>query len=573
MRKVILVLIATAILSFAMVGIPTGKKPDMRIGEILFSPIDENSMDGIEKFAAEHNAKITKVTRVLPIYLMEFPPVISASEIQKLADNKNYKKLWNEYNKCRSQVLEFAKSLENTHLVKYAQPNFIYYAQYTPDDPYFVDDGMYGPDEGVDQYASFIENVQEGWDYSLGSRDVLLCIIDSGVDVDHPDLSDNIWVNPGEDIDSDGELYDLDDLNGIDDDGDGYVDDLFGYDFVGGNTGDASDDSTEEDWNPDIHYAGDDGWGEPDPSCGDGLASSIWMPADGGVGHGTHCAGIADAVMDNDTLFAGAAGHCSILPVRVMNAEGQGMMTDIVSGIEYAVLVGADVISLSLGGFGGSDPGMAAAIAMAHNADIPVIAASGNMGFIPGAGVSYPASDSLTLAVGSTTSGLERSSFSQYGPELDVMATGGDATMMGEMTEVIWSTYVLSVATADSLGVTPGTHSIAGEAGTSMATPFVAGLAGLILSADPDLSADSVYAIIRNTATDMGIAGRDDETGYGVVNFGEAVRTAVEAVSEAPKVPESIGFSVFPNPANRSRSSRSICPTRSSRALPCAGFG
>jgi len=521
MRKVILVLIATAILSFAMVGIPTGKKPDMRIGEILFSPIDENSMDGIEKFAVEHDAKISKVTRVLPIYLMEFPPVISASEIQKLADTKNYKKLWNEYNKCRNQVLEFAKSLENTHLVKYAQPNFIYYAQYTPDDPYFVDDGMYGPDEGVDQYASFIENVQEGWDYSLGSRDVLLCIIDSGVDVDHPDLSANIWVNPGEDIDHDGELYDYDDLNGIDDDGDGYVDDLFGYDFVGGNTGDifSPGDPAEEDWNPDIHYNGDDGWGEPDPSCGSGSSMT-----DMGVSHGTHCAGIAGAVIDNGLDFAGGCGIVSIVPVRVMNAGGSGNSADLISGVEYAAIIGADVASMSFGGMMGTvDTALVEACQYAYLRGVALIAASGNEGT---EGVSSPASSQYTLAVGSFNSDLQRSWFSNYGTTLDVLAGGGDATSDGwttTYTEVIWSTWVRSVYEADSTGGTPGEHTLAGEAGTSMACPQAAGLAALIKSALPDISPDSVYNIIRNTAQDIGTPGWDIETGYGIIDYGAAM--------------------------------------------------
>jgi len=545
MHKVIFVLMAVAILSFAMVGIPTGKKPDMRIGEILFSPVDENSMETIEKFATTNNAKITKVTRVLSIYLMKFPSVVPSSEIERLASGNNYKKFWSEYNKCRTQVIDMVKSLENTGFVEYAQPNYLYYITHTPSDPYFIDDGIYGPDEGVDQYTLFITNAQTGWDYSLGSRDVLLCIIDSGVDVDHPDLSENIWINPGEDIDLDGELYDYDDLNGIDDDHNGYVDDLFGYDFVGGNVGGLSPgDPAQEDWNPDIHYNGDDGWGEPDPSCGSG--SSMW---DMGVSHGTHCAGISGAVIDNDLDFAGACGIVSIVPVRVMNAGGSGNSVDLISGIEYAAIIGADVASMSFGGMMGSvDTALVNACEYAYSQGVALIAASGNDGTD---GVSSPASSDYTLAVGSFNSDLQRSSFSNYGTGLDVLAGGGDAITDGwetTYTEVIWSTWVKSVYEADSAGGISGEHTLAGEAGTSMACPQAAGLAALIKSVLPDISPDSVYNILRNTAQDINTPGWDTETGYGIIDFGAAME-AISSITDT-KVPNKLIMNVYPNPTN-----------------------
>ncbi|NCC46055.1 MAG: M24 family metallopeptidase, partial [Bacteroidia bacterium] len=164
-----------------------------------------------------------------------------------------------------------------------------------------------------------------------------------------PDLINNIWVNPGEDLNGNGLVYDLADLDGIDNDGNGYVDDLFGYDFSGGNVGNSETDVVEEsDWNPDIH-AGDDGWGEPDPSVGDGESSMMLMPADAGVYHGTHCAGIVAATIDNGYAFAGAAGNCKILPVRIGYADGGMYGSDIIEGVVYAVAAGAHTLFLPHG--------------------------------------------------------------------------------------------------------------------------------------------------------------------------------------------------------------------------------
>ncbi len=549
MRRILFAVLIFAVSAFAMVGISTGKKPDMRIGEILFSPIDESNLTAFEEIAEQNNGKIHKVTRKLPIYMMTFTPAVSSNYLHELHNQKNYRKFWEEYENCRRKVFSMVEMLESTDMVEYAQPNYLYYIAYTPNDPHFIDDGDYRPEMGPDQYGWFIANAPVGWDYTTGSRDVLLCIIDSGVDVDHPDLEGNIWVNPGEDIDHDGEHYDLDDVNGIDDDGNGYIDDLFGYDFVGGNTGNWSDtdDPAEEDWNPDIHYNGDDGWGEPDPSVGDGVGSI--MGTDVGVSHGTHCAGIAGAVMDNEYMFAGGSGGAvSLVPVRSMNPEGSGNSGDLVAGIEYAANIGADVASMSFGSAFGADPAIEAACQYAFNNNVTLIVASGNDG---SNSVSSPASHSSTLAVGSFNADRLRTSFSNYGDALDVLASGGDseggwASM--EITEVVWSTWVLSVADAETSFGVPGDHTLSGQIGTSMACPHAAGLAALLKALVPDASPDSIYKIMRYTAQDVGTPGWDMETGYGIIDFGAAC-ASVSGISE--KTPERIGLlTVSPNPAN-----------------------
>ncbi len=526
------------------------RKPDMRAGEILFSPANDAELACCEQFAYENNATIHKVTRVLPIYLLRFESVVSKTTLSQLAKT-DVDAYWHEFEKCRVQVLAMCEKLSSTGAVNFAQPNLLYYITYTPDDPYFTDDGDYLMESAPDQYGYFITRCERAWDFSRGNRNTKLCIIDSGSDIDHPDLLANVWVNQGEDIDGDGEPYDLDDVNYIDDDGNGYVDDLNGYDFVGGNVGDDTDDITEEDFNPDVHYFGDDGWGEPDPSVGDGIASSMWMPADAGVAHGTHCAGISAAVMDNGSDFAGGCGGAvSLIAVRVMTPEGTGNSADMVAGVEYAAIIGADVASMSFGGgFGSSDPALETACNFAYAGDVALIAASGNEGGM--FGVSSPASMSICLAVGSFTSSLARSDFSNYGPELDVLASGGESSLWtGEVSEVVWSTWVRSVAEADSIGtVDPGTHAIAGMVGTSMACPHAAGLAALIRSINPTLSNEEVYDIMRSTAHDIGTPGFDEETGFGIVDFGAACSVATAGITECKPTAHAIA-NVFPNPAN-----------------------
>jgi len=550
MKNALFVLLTTFAIALAVQGIgDVFRKPDMKIGEIVFSPRNDEALDEIQQIALKNRGRIFRATKILKIYVMTFEPPFPLEEMQVLATS-DVENFFEKYRICRQQIFSMIDLLENKNLVEFAQPNYYYYiCDYTPNDPYFIDDGNYLPDGGADQYGSFITNCPAGWEISTGDPDVLLCIIDSGVDVDHPDLSDNIWINPGEDIDGDGVLYDYDDLNGIDDDGNGYVDDLFGYDFAGGNTGATTDDVSEEDWNPDIHYSGDDGWGTPDPSCGDGIAESMLTPPDMGVGHGTHCAGIAGAVMDNELMFAGAGGHISIVPVRTHNPEGSGLSSDMAAGIEYAAIIGADVASMSFGGmFGTSDPAIESACNYAYSNGVVLVAASGNEGGM--FGVSSPASLPTTLAVGSFNHAEERSSFSNYGAELDVLASGGESNMWtSEMTEVVWSTFVISVAGAGTTAYSPGDHTIEGEVGTSMACPQAAGLAALIKSVNRTLSPDSVYAIIRNTARDIGTPGRDDETGYGIIDFGAALVAASADVKETQK-PKNISMKISPNPAN-----------------------
>ncbi|MBA4495065.1 S8 family peptidase [Paenactinomyces guangxiensis] len=187
-------------------------------------------------------------------------------------------------------------------------------------------------------------------------------------------------------------------------------------------------------------------------------------------GHGTHCAGIAAAVTNNGTGIAGVAPNARILAVRVLDGNGSGTLSDVANGIRYAADQGAQVISLSLGGSSGTST-LSNAVNYAWNSGSVVVAAAGNSNT---SAPSYPAYYSNAIAVASTTSSDQRSSFSNYGSWVDVAAPGSS----------IYSTYI---------GGTYRTLS-----GTSMATPHVAGVAGLLAAQGRNNS--QIRSAIENTA-------------------------------------------------------------------------
>ena len=526
-------------------------RPDIAPGSIIIKP-EEQNIQQLKVLCENYGIELKNIAPKCDLLLGLFSLKTSETDITKAKKFGDISRLMKFYQDEKEYIYSRVELIQKSGLVKYAQPNHILHSSFTPNDPYFIDDEDYSLSSDPDQYGMFIMNAQEGWDVTRGDPSVIIAILDSGVDLDHPDLLDNIWVNPEEDINGNNLPYDLDDLDEFDNDGNGYVDDINGYDFGGAQTGAFMDpvDVSSEDWNPDIHIW-DKGWGEPDPSVGDGLdllgMNSGLFPADMGVSHGTHCAGIAAAKINNGMYFAGVAGECKIMAVRVMTPEGTTNESDLIAGIRYAVDNGANVLSMSFGdlGFSSVPEGLRESIEYAYNHNVVLIAASGNNG---NEGLAFPASSPYTLSVGSFNSSRQRSSFSQYGAELDVLAAGGDATNDGVYTEGIWSTWVASFAEERDSGLVAGGHYIKPTAGTSMACPHAAGLAGLILSIDPTLSNDSLYNIIRNTAQDIGSAGWDSQTGFGIIDIGAALRATNIKTDVA--LSKKMNLFPYPNPFN-----------------------
>ena len=214
-------------------------------------------------------------------------------------------------------------------------------------------------------------------------------------------------------------------------------------------------------------------------------------------GHGTHITGTIAGQANNTVGIAGMAPGVSIMPIKILDYLGRGDLWGLINGIDYARVHGAKVINMSLGG--PMDPTTAAAVQptidAAYAAGITIVAAAGNDGTDA---VEYPCAFVHVICVGATDAADQHPAFSNRNAYVDVSAPG-----VG-----IWSTVPGGYATFD---------------GTSMSTPHVAALAGLILSAHPGETVDQVEATILSTAVDLGQPGRDNDFGVGRINAGAAV--------------------------------------------------
>jgi thermitase len=208
-------------------------------------------------------------------------------------------------------------------------------------------------------------------------------------------------------------------------------------------------------------------------------------------GHGTHCAGIIGAAANNGKGIAGVDWHCTIVPIKVLDSSGSGYDSDIISGINLAIQDAVKVISMSLGGTGGNnhDP-FAIAVSNAVAANIVVVCAAGNDGTQT---KEYPAAYPGAFSVAATGINDEIASYSNYGTWVDISAPGGDGA---DYHDWIFSTYPFDNATPPNFT----NYGYAWAAGTSMATPHVAGLAALLRAKYPALTAEAVVSLIERTA-------------------------------------------------------------------------
>jgi subtilisin family serine protease len=227
------------------------------------------------------------------------------------------------------------------------------------------------------------------------------------------------------------------------------------------------------------------------------------------LGHGTFVAGIAAADTNNSQGIAGVAWNAKILPLKVMDKNGQGDYSWLTEALIYAADNGADVINLSLGGSDTSES-LRQALKYAHDKGLVIAAAAGN----EGSSVLYPAAyDEFCLAVAATDYNDTRMSWSNFGPEVDVAAPG--ERIVGPVPTWYWASQ------GD-----PGSEPYAFGFGTSASTPHVAGLAALIKGLKPWLTADQIMDVIRYTADDVNSAeykGKDEFIGYGRINMEKAL--------------------------------------------------
>jgi thermitase len=312
--------------------------------------------------------------------------------------------------------------------VQYVVENKKVYALHMPNDP-----------DASKQWSIAKVRASEAWDLGVGSRDVVVAVTDTGVDYTHPDIKDNMWVNrkeiPG---------------NGIDDDNNGFIDDIYGYDF-NGNDGDPKDETGSQ--NP---------------------------------GHGTHCAGILGAVGDNSRGISGMSQKVSIMASRFLGADGSGDLMGAVKSIDYATTNGAHIISASWGaGVSASNAQpITEAIARANEKGVIFVAAASNDGKNNDSYEVYPANTPLpnVITVAASGSSDAKPSWSNYGQAKVSLAAPGE--------------NIFSTLPADKYG---------NLSGTSMATPLVSGLVALMLSHNQNLKPTEVKALLQSTGSKVDI--------------------------------------------------------------------
>ena len=342
---------------------------------------------------------------------------------------------------------ELIKKLEADPRVRYAEPNYIVHAdaQNVPNDPSFgLLFGMNNTGQTVQGTAGTPDadiDAPEAWTHTTGSSNVIVGVVDTGVDYTHPDLAANIWTNPGENCgSSDPTIVCTQRTDGIDNDSNGYVDDVHGYDFVN-HDGDPMDDMAT-------------------------------------VYHGTHVSGTIGGVGDNGVGVAGVNWHVKIMALKFLNSGGSGSTSDAVTAFAYAKLMHANLTSNSWGG-GGFSQSLLDAINTNGAAGILTVAAAGNSSSDDDSSPAYPAGYDTRYLIGvaATDNNDVLASFSSYGRHTIMLAAPGVN---------IYSTQA--------------GNSYQYLSGTSMATPHVAGAAALLLSVFPSLLPKQISAILGRTS-------------------------------------------------------------------------
>lgn len=309
-----------------------------------------------------------------------------------------------------------------------------------------------------EQWALAATKVVQGWNISRGDERVVIALLDTGFAMNHEDLPhERLWVNETE----------ANGTTGIDDDGNGLVDDINGWDWI-----------------------------DDDPI------------ADDQHGHGTHVAGVIAAGTNNGIGIAGHGQQLRVAPLRVLDSSGTGFISDLVAALDYARAQRFPIINLSLT-VQVDSPALHDAIQAAHAAGSMVVAATGNRG----GGVQWPALYPETVAVAATSSDGDRWVFSNYGPAVDIAAPGA----------AILSTYIDRPVCATPCAA------YSSQTGTSMATPHVSALAGLILSLRPDFTLTDTLTLIKASAVDLNASaypGTDIYLGAGAIDYHAALQAA-----------------------------------------------
>jgi len=425
---------------FAKVSPETGSGSNNNKGIVLLGveTLSEKKQDVLIKTEEEKSSAKFKSNRIVVKYKNDKKPF----HVVNLPDNV--------------KILDAIKTYKSYSNVEYAEPDYIAYADITPNDTF------YAYQWHMDNANGSGVNAEEAWDTSTG-KGVVIAVIDTGIAYENnapyyqaPDLSSTCFVP--------------------------------GYDFINNDTHPNDDNS-----------------------------------------HGTHVAGTIAQSTNNNMGTVGVAYDACLMPVKALDQYGSGSYTAIAEAIYWATNNGANVINMSLGGTYDSLI-LEDAVAYAYNNGVTVVAAAGNENTNT---PHYPSSyNDYVISVGATDYNKDRAPYSNYGPDVDVFAPGGntgeDASGDGYVDGVLQQT----IASSSELN----TFGYYFFQGTSMATPHVAGTAALIISNGKATTPDDVRIALELTAQDLGETGKDDIFGYGLIDAAAALNWGEEIVDTPPQV-------------------------------------
>jgi hypothetical protein len=347
-----------------------------------------------------------------------------------------------------------------------------------PNDPYY----------GSQWYVKTL-GLPQAWNFAKGSPTVRVAVLDTGVDLTHPDLKDRLWTNKGE-IPNDH----------IDNDGNGYIDDVRGWDFVGNDN-------------------------DPNPDMTD-------LTRTEGINHGTLVAGLIGAAGNNNEGVAGVNWSVEILPLRVLDSGGSGRTANVEAAIRYAIAQKVKVINLSFSGGSYSDF-LAEALRAAYRAGIIVVAAAGNEGDTQNGGnlnvyPEYPVcyrgtvGEPILIGVSSLDMQDRHSSFSSYGSDCITVSAPGENITTTQVYRANIAPYAKPYGN--------------GWSGSSLAAPLVSGLAALLFSINPAFTPAEVRAMITAHAQNVDAVNGvfAGQLGVGRVNAAASVEAAMVAVLAVP---------------------------------------
>ncbi|MDP2208906.1 MAG: S8 family serine peptidase [Bacteroidota bacterium] len=391
-----------------------------------FGAIEKNS--ALSDFSSKY--RIEKIEKAFPN--KQFDPNLKSGEV-----NLALVAVLNVPSTTDIELL--AKKISADPMIEYAEPNYLVTMDATPNDP------LYPQMQHLPQVKA-----PQAWDISKGDTSVIIAIIDTGVDWDHPDLANAIWRNQGEIPD-----------NGVDDDGNDFIDDTKGWDFVTGVTSGG--------------YPGED------------LTVADNNPMDFN-GHGTHVAGIAAGISNNSLGIASLVWSAKIMPIRIgyhtADGNGSGSILWMAQAFVYAADNGARIANLSFGSGDGTLINDAARYAHIKGVVVCHSAGNGNA-----EGVGALGATPFALSVASVNESDVRASYSNFGADVDVSAPGGDA--LGILSTVVHPSAFYS------------NEQYTRFAGTSMATPLVASLAGLIKAHNPSFTQAQIIFQLLGTADNI----------------------------------------------------------------------